>query len=61
MEQIYRDQLDNFTDREQIMHLFEQFLHVAQPGQLRLLAIKGNSAREKPSISPISPHTSART
>jgi hypothetical protein len=47
MEQIYHDPLDSFTDREQIVHLFEQFLHVAQPGQLRLLAIKGNSGTGK--------------
>jgi tetratricopeptide (TPR) repeat protein len=47
MEQIYRDPLDSFTDREQIVYLFEQFLHVAQPGQLRLLAIKGNSGTGK--------------
>ncbi len=47
MEQIYHDPLDSFTDREQIVYLFEQFLHVAQPGQLRLLAIKGNSGTGK--------------
>ena len=47
MEQIYRDPLDSFTDREQIMHLFEQFLRFAHPGQLRLLAIKGNSGTGK--------------
>ncbi len=47
MEQIYHDPLDCFTDREKIIHLFEQFLHVAQPGQLRLLAIKGNSGTGK--------------
>jgi tetratricopeptide (TPR) repeat protein len=47
MEQIYHDPLDSFTDREQIVYLFEQFLHVAQRGQLRLLAIKGNSGTGK--------------
>jgi hypothetical protein len=47
MEQIYRDPLDSFTDREQIVNLLEQFLHIAQPGQLRLLAIKGNSGTGK--------------
>jgi tetratricopeptide (TPR) repeat protein len=47
MEQIYHDPLDSFTDREQIVYLFEQFLHVAQPGQLRILAIKGNSGTGK--------------
>ena len=47
MEQIYRDPLDSFTDREQIMYLFEQFLRFAQRGQLRLIAIKGNSGTGK--------------
>ncbi len=47
MEQIYHDPLDSFTDREQIVYLFEQFLRVAQPSQLRLLAIKGNSGTGK--------------
>ena len=47
IDQIYRDPLDSFTDREKIIHLFEQFLHVAQPNQLRLLAIRGNSGTGK--------------
>jgi hypothetical protein len=39
----YHDPLDSFTDRENILALFEQLLRSAQPGQLRVLAIKGNS------------------
>ena len=39
----YRDPLDSFTDREESIALFEQFLDAAQPGQFSLLAIKGNS------------------
>src|SRR5437667_3776642 len=41
------DPLDAFTDREDILNLFEQFLHMAQPGQFHLLAIKGNSGTGK--------------
>ena len=43
----YRDPLDSFTDREAILNLFEQSLHSIQPGQLRLLAVKGNSGTGK--------------
>jgi tetratricopeptide (TPR) repeat protein len=44
---IYRDPLDSFTDREAILNLFEQSLRAIQPGQLRVLAIKGNSGTGK--------------
>lgn len=43
----YRDPLESFTDREEILSLFEQFLHSAQPNKLRLLAVKGNSGTGK--------------
>jgi tetratricopeptide (TPR) repeat protein len=43
----YHDPLDNFTDREEILALFEQLLRSAQPGQLQVLAIKGNSGTGK--------------
>jgi tetratricopeptide (TPR) repeat protein len=43
----YRDPLDSFTDREAILNLFEQSLRSIQPGQLRLLAVKGNSGTGK--------------
>lgn len=49
-DQIYRDPLDSFTDREQILKLFEQFLHTARPGLLRLLAVRGNSGTGKTSL-----------
>lgn len=39
----FRDPLDYFTDREEILQLFEQSLDAAKTGMLRLLAIKGNS------------------
>ena len=42
-ETTYRDPLDSFTDREETLTLFEQFLDVAQPGQISFLALKGNS------------------
>ena len=44
---LLRHPLDSFTDREQILLLFEQILRSAQPGQLRVLAIKGNSGTGK--------------
>jgi tetratricopeptide (TPR) repeat protein len=44
---IYRDPLDSFTDREAILNVFEQSLRTIQPGQLRVLAIKGNSGTGK--------------
>lgn len=47
IDDAYRDLLDSFTDREQIVSLFDQFLSSAQPGKLRLLAIKGNSGTGK--------------
>jgi tetratricopeptide (TPR) repeat protein len=47
IEEAYRDPLDGFTDREQTVALFEQFLSSAQPGSLRVLAIKGNSGTGK--------------
>jgi tetratricopeptide (TPR) repeat protein len=43
----YHDPLDSFTDREEILAIFEQLLRSAQPGQLRVLAIKGNSGTGK--------------
>src|SRR5262252_8612946 len=43
----YHDPLDSFTDRETILSLFEQCLLSAQPDQLRVLAIKGNSGTGK--------------
>ncbi len=43
----YHDPLDSFTDREQIVTLFDQFLSSAQPGKLRFLAVKGNSGTGK--------------
>jgi tetratricopeptide (TPR) repeat protein len=43
----YRDPLDSFTDREQIVTLFGQFLSSAQIGKLRYLAVKGNSGTGK--------------
>ncbi len=43
----YRDPLDSFTDREQVLELFEHLLRSAQPGQFHLLAIKGNSGTGK--------------
>lgn len=43
----YRDPLDSFTDREQIITLFEQLLSSAQAGKLRFLAVKGNSGTGK--------------
>src|SRR5205807_596164 len=43
----YRDPLENFTDREEILALFEQILLSAQAGQLRHLAIRGNSGTGK--------------
>src|SRR5947209_1546821 len=43
----YRDPLDSFTDREEILDLFKQFLDSARPGQFRLLTIKGNSGTGK--------------
>jgi hypothetical protein len=45
--EVFRDPLDSFTDREQILSLFEQFLHSAQPSRFRLLTIKGNSGTGK--------------
>lgn len=42
-----RDPLSSFTNREDILAQFEQFLRVAQSGQFRLLAIKGNSGTGK--------------
>lgn len=43
----YYDPLDSFTDREAILALFEQLLRSAQPSQLLVLAIKGNSGTGK--------------
>src|SRR2546421_12418273 len=37
-----RDPFDYFTDREEILELFERYLHSAKPDKLQLLAIKGN-------------------
>jgi tetratricopeptide (TPR) repeat protein len=47
MDIIFHDLLDSFTDREAILNLFEQSLGTIQPGQLRVLAIKGNSGTGK--------------
>src|SRR5260370_1778714 len=46
-ETTYHDPLHSFTDREDILALFEQLLRSAQPGHLRVLAIKGNSGTGK--------------
>lgn len=46
-ENIFQDQLDNFTDREAIIMLFDEFLRTAHPGHFRLLAVKGNSGTGK--------------
>src|SRR5260370_10641767 len=43
----HHDPLDSFTDREEILALFEQCLRSAQPGHLRVLAIKGTSGTGK--------------
>ena len=43
----FRDLLDSFTDREQILALFNEFLSAARPGKLSLLAIKGNGGAGK--------------
>jgi len=43
----YRDPLESFTDREAILTMFAQSLRSIQPGQLRLLAVKGNSGTGK--------------
>ncbi len=43
----YLDPLDAFTDREEILTLFQQVLRAAQPGRLHLLAVKGNSGTGK--------------
>lgn len=47
IDDTYRDPLDSFTDREQMVTLFDQFLSSAQPGNLRFLAVKGNSGTGK--------------
>jgi|SRR5437667_12333546 len=39
--------LDSFTDREQILDKFKQFLESAQPDQFHLLAIRGNPGTGK--------------
>lgn len=46
-ESLFRDPLDSFTDREEILTIFEQFLRSARPGHFRLLAVKGNSGTGK--------------
>lgn len=43
----HRDPLDMFTDREEILDLFQQTLRSAQPSRLHLLAVKGNSGTGK--------------
>jgi len=43
----YHNPLDTFTDREEILGLFQRALHSAQSGQLHLLAVKGNSGTGK--------------
>jgi tetratricopeptide (TPR) repeat protein len=47
IDNVYRDPLDSFTDREQMVTLFEQFLASVQPGKTRFLAVKGNSGTGK--------------
>jgi tetratricopeptide (TPR) repeat protein len=43
IDNLYYDPLESFTDREQILNMFEQFLRTAQAGRLRLLAVKGQA------------------
>ncbi len=43
----FRDPLDFFTDREEILAQFEQFLRLAQPRRFGLFAVKGNSGTGK--------------
>ena len=47
IDQIYPDSLDTFTDREQVIDLFNQVSHDARAGQFQLLAVKGNSGTGK--------------
>src|SRR6266699_5851965 len=47
IDDTYRDPLDSFTDREQMVTLFDQFLSSAQPGNLRFLSVKGSSGTGK--------------
>jgi hypothetical protein len=43
----FRDPLDFFTDREEILAQFRQFLRLAQPRRFGLFAVKGNSGTGK--------------
>lgn len=43
----FRDPLDLFTDREEILAQFKQFLRLAQPRRFGLFALKGNSGTGK--------------
>src|SRR5581483_5748093 len=49
-DDISRDPLDTFTDREQILNRFKQLLHTAQRKHLSILAVKGNSGAGKTSL-----------
>jgi DNA replication protein DnaC len=46
-ENLARDPLDCFTDREEILTQFQHLLHSAQTGTFHLLAIKGQSGTGK--------------
>ncbi len=46
-ENDYQNPLDTFTDREDILAVFQQTLRSARTGRLHLLAIKGNSGTGK--------------
>ena len=46
-ENLVRDPLDCFTDREEILTQFQHLLHSAQTGTFHLLAIKGQSGTGK--------------
>src|SRR6266702_1303949 len=44
---VFRDPLDDFTDRENFINQFEQTLRAIRQGQFRILAVKGNSGTGK--------------
>jgi tetratricopeptide (TPR) repeat protein len=47
VEGSFRNPLDSFTDREQILAHFRHLLHSAQTGEFHLLAVKGHSGTGK--------------
>jgi len=47
MDTVLRDPLECFTDREEILAQFKQFLRLAQPRRFGLFALKGNSGTGK--------------